>query len=80
MFSKTSPESTSGTMLLDAYVRHVGLSANRIVAVPGGGDFSIDKIWAPPERIPQQDKRQAGMVVLDDQQDLDLLAQADEDR
>ena len=80
VFSKATPEATSGTLLLDAYVRHVGLRANQIVAVPGGGDFSIDKIWAAPERVPQQEKRQAGMVALDDQQDLELLAQADEDK
>lgn len=80
VFFKATPEATTGTLLLDTYVRHVGLSANQIVAVPGGGDFSIDKIWAAPEHVPQQEKRQAGMALLDEQHDLELLAQADEDK
>lgn len=81
VFSKGStPEATTGTLLLDAYVRHVGLSANQIVAVPGCGDFNIDKIWAAPERVPQREMQQAGMVILDDQQELELLAQADDQK
>lgn len=80
VFAKANPEATAGTLLLDAYVRHVGVSANQIVAVPGTGDFSIDKIWAAPEHVPQQEGRQAGMVLLDEQQDLELLAQADGDK
>jgi hypothetical protein len=80
VFSKTTPEATTGTLLLDAYVRHVGLCANQIVAVPGAGDFNIERIWAGKEQVPQREGRHAGMVVLDEQQDLELLAQADEDK
>lgn len=80
VFSKATPEATSGTLLLDTYVRHVGISANQIIAVPGAGDFSIDKIWAAPESVPPKEMQQAGMAMLDEQQDLELLAQADEDK
>lgn len=36
-------------MYCRGYVRHLGLSANQIVHVPGAGDFQIERIKGAPE-------------------------------
>jgi hypothetical protein len=69
----------TGTLMLDAYVRHVGLSANQLLAVPTAGDFQIDKIWAAPEQICASNRRPQGMAQ-DSTSDLALLAEANESR
>ncbi|CAL8469855.1 g9397 [Coccomyxa elongata] len=38
-----------GTLTLRGYVRHLGLSANQIVHVPGAGDFQIERIEGTEE-------------------------------
>lgn len=78
-FAKASPDAATGTLLVDAYVRNVGLSANRILAVPAAGDFQIDKIWAAPEQVRLKERRTGGMAVEGDDE-LVLLAEADGDR
>ncbi|EIE25675.1 DUF663-domain-containing protein [Coccomyxa subellipsoidea C-169] len=39
----------TGTLTLTGYVRHLGLSANQIIHVPGAGDFQIDRIEGAQE-------------------------------
>ncbi|GIL79816.1 hypothetical protein Vretifemale_9103 [Volvox reticuliferus] len=38
-----------GTLVVYGYVRGAGLSANQLITVPGGGDYSILSIHAPPD-------------------------------
>lgn len=40
-----------GLLYLSAYVRQVGLSANQLVSLPGGGDFRIARIEAGDEGV-----------------------------
>lgn len=77
-FSKASPDAGAGTLILDAYVREAGLTANQALSLPGAGDFSIDKIWAAPEQVPL--KGRANGMAVDQCGGLPVLAAADDDR
>lgn len=63
----------TGLLTLDTYVRSVGLSANQLVTLPGGGDVNINQIFAAAEEVPLDVGSSRAAV-------LPLLAQADADR
>jgi AARP2CN (NUC121) domain len=50
-------DASFGTLRIDAYVRHVGLCANQLVAVPGGEDHQIESISAAQELVPLPGQR-----------------------
>ena len=41
--------SAKGTVRLSGYVRGGGLDVNHLVHLPGAGDFSVSKVYAPPD-------------------------------
>jgi AARP2CN (NUC121) domain len=51
-------DAATGTLVLDAYVRHGALCANQLVAVPGSGDHHVESISAVRELVPQPGMRQ----------------------
>jgi hypothetical protein len=73
-----------GTLSIDAYVRSVGLRANQLVTVPGGGDFGIDKVYSAPEQVALEVHKAGGSTRAlqghSASSELPLLAEANEDR
>lgn len=80
-FGKAAPDSPTGTLFLDAYVRQAGLTANQALSVPGAGDFNIGTIWSAPEQVPLRGRGTGGNgMAAEASGELPVLAVADDDR
>jgi len=59
--------SAKGTLRLSGYVRGGGLDANHLVHLPGAGDFSLSKVYGPPDpHAPVRAPRRGGAGAMEE--------------
>ncbi|XP_031846369.1 tsr1 ribosome assembly factor [Nomia melanderi] len=66
-----------GSLIVSGYLREIPLSVNRLIHIPGLGDFQMSQIDAPEDPYPLETKQRKSNDAMDEEISIRVLERAD---